>query len=89
MYTIVLTRPDIVFVQGYLARYMSDPTTYYRHAAKELIRYLRSIITQKLYFGLGEVKHFIIFTDANWASDKSDRKSVLGGVGIFYRGPFC
>ena len=69
---------------------MSDPATHHGHALKELMRYLRSTITQKLRFGPGGVnKHFVIYSDADWASDKSDRKSVSGGVGIFYGGPFC
>ena len=90
MYAMTLTRPDIAFVLGCLARYMSDPTVHHGHALKELMRYLRSTTKQKLRFGPGgEHKHFVIFTDADWASDKSDRKSVSGGVGIFYGGPFC
>jgi len=89
MYAMTLTRPDIAFVLGYLARYMSNPAVHHGHAAKELMRYLRSTIKQKLRFGPGGDKHFVIFTDADWASDKSDRKSVSGGVGIFHGGPFC
>ena len=89
MYAMTLTRPDIAFVLGCLARYMSDPAVHHGHAVKELMRYLRSTIKQKLRFGPGGDKHFVIFTDADWASDKSDRKSVSGGVGMFYGGPFC
>jgi hypothetical protein len=90
MYAMVLTRPDIAFVLGCLARYMSDPAIYHGHAIRELMRYLRSTIKQKLRFGpRGENKHFVIYSDADWASDKTDRKSVSRGVGIFYRGPFC
>jgi hypothetical protein len=89
MYAMTLTRPDIAFVLGCLARYMSDPAIHHGHAVKELMRYLRSTIKQKLRFGPGGEKHFVIFTDADWASDKSDRKSVSGGVGMFHGGPFC
>jgi hypothetical protein len=90
MYIIVLTRPDIAFALGYLVRYISDPAVHYRHALKELIRYLKSTINQKLRFGpRGDNNHFVIYTNADWASDKSDRKSVSGGVGMFYGGPFC
>ena len=88
MYAIVLTRPNITFTLRYLVRYISDPAIYHGHALKELMRYLRSTITQKLRFGPGGDNHFVIFTDADWASDKSDRKSVSRGVGMFYRGPF-
>jgi Reverse transcriptase (RNA-dependent DNA polymerase)/gag-polypeptide of LTR copia-type len=89
MYAMVLTRPDFAFVLGCLARYMSDPAVHHGHAAKELMRYIRSTISQKIRFGPGGDEHFVIFTDADWANDKSDRKSVSGGVGIFHGGPFC
>ena len=66
MYIIVLTRPDIAFILGYLARYISDLATYYRHTLRELMRYLRSIIKQKLRFSpRGENKHFVIYSDAD------------------------
>ena len=90
MYTMVLIRPNIAFILGCLARYMSDPATYYGYTLRELMRYLRSTIKQKLRFGpRGENKHFVIYSDADWASDKVDRKSVSRGVGMFYGGPFC
>ncbi|KAI0992835.1 hypothetical protein K3495_g15349, partial [Podosphaera aphanis] len=92
MYAMTLTRPDIAFVLGYLARYMSNPAAHHGHAMKELMRYLRSTIQQKLRFGPSGEKHndhFVIYTDADWANDKTDRKSISGGVGMFYGGPFC
>ena len=85
----VLTRPDIAFILGCLTRYISESTIYHGHTLRELMRYLRSTIKQKLRFGPGgENKHFVIYSDADWASDKTDRKSVSGGVGVFYGGPF-
>ena len=92
MYAMTLTRPDIAFVLGCLARYMSNPAVHHGQALKDLMRYLRSTIRQKLRFGPGirdHDSHFVIYTDADWANDKSDRKSVSGGVGMFYGGPFC
>lgn len=92
MYAMTLTRPDIAFALGYLARYMSNPAIRHGQAVKELMRYLRTTIQQKLRFGPGGGNyhdHFIIYTDADWANDRIDRKSVSGGVGLFYGGPFC
>ena len=92
MYAMTLTRPDIAFVLGCLARHTSKPAVLDSHALKELMRYLRSTIQQKLRFGPGSGDHnghFVIYTDADWASDKIDRKSISGGVGMFYGGPFC
>ena len=66
MYAMVLTRPDIAFALGCLARYMSDPAVHHGHALKELMRYLKSTISQKLRFGPGgDNNHFVIYTNAD------------------------
>jgi hypothetical protein len=89
MYAMVLTRPDIAFTLGKLAQNMSDPAEHHGHALKNLFRYLNSTITQKLRYGPGRANDtFAIYTDADWAGDKVDRKSVSGSVGMFYGGPF-
>ena len=90
MYGMVFTRPDIAFVLARLAQYMSDPATHHGHALKNVMRYIRSTIKQKLRFGPGGAHRdeVGIYTDADWASDKTDRKSISGGVGMFYGGPF-
>lgn len=88
MFAMVLTRPDIAFVLGKLAQYMSDPAEHHGHALKNLFRYLNSTITQKLRYGPGGVhKNFTVYSDADWAGDKVDRKSVSGSVAMFYGGP--
>ena len=88
MFAMVLTRPDIAFVLGKLAQYMSDPSEHHGHALKSLMRYLNSTASQKLRYGPGGAhKHFVMYSDADWASDKSTRKSVSGSVAIFYGGP--
>ena len=91
MYAMVLTRVDIAFSLGRLATYMHDPSVHHGNALKDMFRYLRSTVSQKLYFGPAgkHQDHVGIYTDADWASDKSDRKSISGGVGMFYGGCFC
>src|SRR5438045_8402391 len=88
MFAMVLTRPDIAFVLGKLAQYMSDPSEHHGHALKSLMRYLNSTASQKLRYGPGGAhKHFVMYSDADWASNKSTRKSVSGSVAIFYGSP--
>ena len=89
MWAMVMTRPDISFVLGRLAQYMSKPAKHHGHALKNLMRYLRSTIKQRLRFGPGGAHEdqLVVYTDADWASDKSDRKSISGGVAMFYGGP--
>jgi hypothetical protein len=82
------TRPDIAFALGKLSQFMSDPAKHYGHALKNLLRYIKSTIKQKLCFGPGVAyDHMVVYTDADWASDKSDRKSISGSVAMFYGGP--
>lgn len=90
MWGMVMTRPDIGFVLGRLSQYMSKPAKHHGHALKALMRYVRSTVKQKIRLGPGgaHAEHLGIYTDADWASDKTDRKSISGGVGMFYGGPF-
>ncbi|KAF7578672.1 UBN2 multi-domain protein [Pyrenophora tritici-repentis] len=88
MFAMVLTRPDIAFTLGKLSQYMSDPAEHHGHALKNLLRYLRSTVTMKLRYGPGGVhSQFVIYSDADWASDMVDRKSVSGSTAMFYGGP--
>ena len=85
MFAMILTRPDIAFTLGKLSQYMSDPAEHHGHALKGLMRYLKSTVKQKLRYGPGGAhEHFVVYSDADWAGDKSDRKSVSGSVGMFY-----
>jgi hypothetical protein len=69
----VVTRPDIAFVLGKLSQFMSNPEKYHGHALKNLLRYIKSTIKQKLRIGPGGAyDHMVVYLDADWASDKSD-----------------
>lgn len=89
MYAMILTRPEIAFILGRLSQFMKDPAAHHGIALKDLLRYLRSTVKQKLRFGPGEAHQecFAIYTDADWATTKSDRKSISGGICVLYGGP--
>jgi hypothetical protein len=88
LYAMVFTRPDIAFVLGKLSQFMSDLAKHHGHALKNLLRYIKSTIKQKLRFGPGGAyDHMVVYSDADWASDKSDRKSISGSIAMFYGGP--
>lgn len=88
MYAMIFTRPDIAFVLGKLSQAMSEPAEHHGQALKHLFRYLKSTSTQKLRYGPGGAhENFVVYSDADWAGDKVDRKSVSGCVVIFYGGP--
>jgi hypothetical protein len=99
IYPMVYTRPDIAFALRRLSQYMTKSAKHYGIALKNLMRYLRSTVKQKLRFGPGRVQTDIanqyglpidvakVYTDADWASDRHNRKSISGGVATFYGGP--
>jgi len=87
MYAMVHTRPDIAFVLGKMAQALSDPAEHHGQALKEMSRYLRSTISQKIRYGPGPQRDLAVYSDADWAGQKSDRKSTSGGVAMLYGGP--
>lgn len=91
MFGMVYTRPDLAFTLGRLSQFMKNPVERHGHALKWLIQYIRSTLKQRLRFGPGGAHQSTmgIYSDADWASDKTDRKSISGGIGIFYGGPFA
>lgn len=90
MYAMIFTRPDIAFILGKLSQYMSDPAKHHGHVLKNLLRYLKSTVKLRLRFGPnGKYNIAVLYSDADWASDKVDRKSVSGSVAMFFGGPIA
>lgn len=65
---------------------MKDPADHHFAALKKLLRYLRSTISFRLRFGPSGESSLVDYSDADWASDKNDRKSITGAVGILCGG---
>lgn len=85
MYLSTTTRPDITFAVSFLSRFLDRPTAETCKAGKRVLRYLAG--TQEIgltYHKTNEINlNLKGFTDADWATDKNDRKSVSGSI-IFY-----
>ena len=84
MYAMVYTRPDIAFVLGRLSQYMQDPAEHHAGALKRLLCYLWSIIKSRICFGLGG--KLVVYSDVDYASNKTDHKSISALVGLIGRG---
>ena len=92
MYAMVHTRPDIAFALGKLSQHMQDPSEAHWTYLKALMRYVRSSLDLRLRFGRRQDQDnldLVVYTDADWAGQKSDRKSTSGGVAMLYGGPIC
>lgn len=80
IYIMTCTRPDISFSVSVLARKMSNPTERDWQAARDVLRYLKGSIDNKLVFCRSNDEPQIIgFSDSDWAGSH-DRKSTSGYV---------
>jgi hypothetical protein len=96
MYAAISTRPDIAHAVHYLASNMQAPTHRHALAAERVLRYLAGTKALGLVFGSrtqsGDVSgdargqsaqvqaRVCAFSDADWANNKRDRKSITGWV---------
>ncbi|PKU71322.1 Retrovirus-related Pol polyprotein from transposon TNT 1-94 [Dendrobium catenatum] len=72
-----ITRPDIAFATNAVCQHMQYPTDQDFKALKRLLRYIKGTITYGLPINTGPLE-LRTYTDADWASDSSDRKSISG-----------
>jgi hypothetical protein len=94
MYAAISTRPDIAHAVHYLASNMQAPTQRHMQAAERVFRYLAGTKELGLVFGsrngslVGDSRgrraqvqvDVCAFSDADWANDKGDRRSITGWV---------
>lgn len=88
LYISVNSRPDISASVSILARRVSNPTQDDWNEVKRVIKYLKGTADMKLKLSRVEVKgdKFFGYADADWAENRSDRKSNSGYVFKIYGG---
>lgn len=86
LYVCVNTRPDIAASVSILAQKVSAPRNQDWNELKRVVRYLKGTLNLKLVLGNNKHTNDPIFgyADANWAEDRSDRKSNSGYIFIVY-----
>jgi hypothetical protein len=81
-----ITRPDIAYATGQLARMMAKPNTNHLSMAKGLLRYLKGTATAGITYQPTEQKEdYKVWSDATWGTE-DDRKSFQGYVLIRHGG---
>jgi hypothetical protein len=80
MYLSTCTRPDIATAVGVLSRFNNEPRKNHWKAVVKLFRYLCGTRKMGLVFDKNNSSGIIGFSDADWAADKEDRKSISGYV---------
>ena len=87
IYLAICTRPDISYAAMSLGQYNANPTRSHLVAAKRVLRYIAGTVDFTLEFNfdggavpttIGGFIQNCVITDADWASDESDRKSISG-----------
>lgn len=78
LYLSTRTRPDIVYAVNNVARFCAKPTNHHWTAVKRIMRYLNGTLNLGLLYSKEKPKECIGFSDADWAGDQDDRKSVSG-----------
>ena len=87
IYLAICTRPDISYAAMSLGQFNANPTRGHLLAAKRVLRYLAGTLDLVLEFNfdggavassVGGFLHNCAVSDADWASDESDRCSISG-----------
>lgn len=83
LYAAISTRPDISYAVQKLTQQMQAPKLRHMTACDRVLRYLAGTPTMGLLFGRREGKAaagpaVTAFADADWAGDRTDRKSISG-----------
>ncbi|MBW0540391.1 hypothetical protein O181_080106 [Austropuccinia psidii MF-1] len=82
------TRPDILFTVNSLSRYATHPTDKHWVALKHLLRYLKGSLDLCLhYFNNNDEEGLVGWADADYANDRSDRKSISGNIVTYHGNP--
>jgi len=95
LYAANVTRVDISYIIGVLARHVNKPFNYHMDAAKKVLRYLRSHKGKCMEFrrnplnGQHDQFKIFIYADSSFADDKSDRHSTSGWVSMINECPIA
>lgn len=83
LYLATVSRPDIAVAVGLLCRRVEKPTQYDWKAAKRVVRYLASSSDVRLRLSPCKDQRLTYYVDADWAGDRTDRKSTSGYVFLY------
>jgi len=86
MYAMTTTRPDIAFAVSTVSQFAQNPNDSHWKAVKRIFRYLRGTLDQGVTYGKSDDGP-IGYSDADWAGDRTTRKSTSGYIFMMYGGP--
>ncbi|XP_022009488.1 uncharacterized mitochondrial protein AtMg00810-like [Helianthus annuus] len=72
------TRPDIAYAVGVVSQFMHQPQVAHMEAAQRILRYLKGTACHGVLFKANGHLNVELYTDADWAGDKGNRRSTSG-----------
>ncbi|KAI3759441.1 hypothetical protein L6452_07265 [Arctium lappa] len=72
------TRPDIAYAVGVVSQFMHQPQKAHMEAVLRIIRYLKGTAGHGVLFRSNGHLETQLYTDADWAGDKGNRRSTAG-----------
>ncbi|CAL9005272.1 unnamed protein product [Prunus brigantina] len=71
-------KPYIAYVMSVVSQFMHSPSISHRNAVDRILRYLKSAPRKGLMFSKNGDLEVVGYTDANWASSITDKRSTSG-----------
>ena len=87
LYLMLGTRPDIAFAVIKMSQFSANPTEDHLNHAKYIFQYLQGNWNYGIEYKRSVFLKVEAYADANWASDKNDRKSCTGFFVLFNAAP--
>jgi len=78
MYAQLAIRSDLTYGISVVSRFSNGPGIVHWQAVKRILRYLKRTKDMKLCFLNNGNNGIIGYSDANWAGDSEDKKSITG-----------
>jgi hypothetical protein len=88
LYVATGTRPDVAFAVCQLSRCLEHPTEAHWNAAIRVLRYLKATASYGICYGSksGNIE-LTAYCDADWASNKDNRRSTSGVLVMLNKSP--
>jgi len=81
------TRPDLMHSIALLSKFNNKPKSRHWDAVQRVLRYLRGSIHKGILYEYKPTMTIEVYTDADWAADATNRKSITGTLITLAGGP--